>query len=525
MKSFRKNARVILILFLALFLLLGGYFVYALRTYGNRWLTNPYNVRLQNQKSAVIPGKILDRNSVVLAGVNEDGEREYTSDRDVRKALSHVIGDNYGLTSSGAESFFANYLLGLDTNLFERLVQSFGGQTAQGSSVMLTVDAELSAYASDALGDYRGAVVVMNYKTGEILASTSHPMFDPKHMESYLPESQGGTNDAPAGDSTLVNRATAGQYTPGSVFKIITAAAAIRYLPGIETRTFDCTGPLVFDYESGNYLSNVSVTEEEDKANKEKEQAAVTPAPEEGEESEEPVEESDGKNYKWVRDYQSSYHGEMTLETAFAKSCNTTFARIGMELGATRLAKMAAKFGIGTDFVFQDIILYGSKFVKGSDDYETAWSAVGQFKDLITPLQLCMISSAIANDGQMMEPKLLKGVINSRNYYTAYLKPKVYSKPLTELEAETMQSLMVGVVEHGTGTKAAISGYTVGGKTGTAEVSNDKSVAANAWFTGFVLDDDHPLAIAVVLEKGGSGGGKAAPIAQKVLKKAIKLGY
>ena len=521
MKSLKKNARVILILFLVLFTVLVGYFVYALNTYGNRWLTNPYNVRLQNQKSSVIPGKILDRNSVVLAGVNEEGEREYTSDRTTRKALSHIIGDNYGLTSSGAESFFANYLLGMDTNLFERLAQSFGGQSAQGSSVMLTVDAELTAYASEVLGDYRGAVVVMNYKTGELLVSTSHPMFDPKHMESYLPESQGGTNDAPEGDSTLVNRATAGQYTPGSVFKIITAAAAIRYLPGIESRTFDCTGPLAFDYSSGRYLSSVQISEEEDKQNKEKEQTAATPAPE----GEEVVEETDGKNYKWVRDYQSSYHGELTLEKAFAKSCNTTFARIGMELGTQKLAKMAAEFGIGTDFVFKDIILYGSQFIKGNNDYELAWSAVEQYKDLITPLHLCLISAAIANDGQMMEPKLLKGVINSRNYYTAYLKPKVYSKPLTELEAEKMQQLMVSVVEKGTGTNAAISGYTVGGKTGTAEVSNDKSVAANAWFTGFVLDDDHPLAIAVILEKGGSGGGKAAPVAQKILKKAINLGY
>lgn len=516
MKSLKKNARMILLVFLALFVVLAGYFVYALNTYGNRWLTNPYNVRLQNQKSAVIPGEILDRNRTVLAGVDEEGVREYPADRSVRKALSHVIGDNYGQTGSGAESFFANYLLGMDTNFFERMAQSFSGSKAKGSSVVLTVDAELSEYVSDVLGDYQGAAVVMNYKTGELLASVSHPMFDPKHMEAYLPESQGGTGDAPEGDSSLVNRVTAGRYTPGSVFKIITAAAAIRYLPDIEERTFDCEGPLVFDYESGKYLPSVYISEEEDKQNKQKEQEKAAP---EGEEK------AAEEQYKWVRDYQSSYHGEISLKRAFAKSCNTTFARIGMELGAKRLAKMAEEFGVGTDFVFRDVVLYSSQFVKGEEEYEVAWSSVGQHKDLITPLHLCLISSAIANDGEMMEPKLLKGVINNRNYYSTYLKPKVYSEPLTEAEAQKMQELMVYAVERGTGESAMLDGLTVGGKTGTAEVSSDKSVEAHAWFTGFILDDDHPLAIAVVLEQGGSGGGKAAPAARKILKKAVELGY
>ncbi|MGI6193238.1 MAG: penicillin-binding transpeptidase domain-containing protein, partial [Christensenellales bacterium] len=422
MKAFRKNARAVFAVTLALFALLCGYFVYALRTYGTRWQTNPYNVRVQSQKSAVIAGDIKDRNGTVLVTSDAEGNRVYSDSRTLRKALAHVTGDNFGLTSTGAESFFANYLLGMDSGLFDMIGKVFSAEKTRGSDVVLTVDAELTKYAYGLLADYSGAIVVMNYKTGEILAMTSSPAFDPTKADEYLPDEDGSVKED---DGALVNRVTAGQYTPGSVFKIITAAAAIRYLPNAMDMTITCGGPLAFRKDNGAFLQEVHITPEEDQKNRS-----------------DPDYEPE---YLFVRDYQSSYHDELTLKQAFAKSCNVSFARLSMMLGADKIAGVARSFGIGEDFTFSDVALYASSYAKGANQYETAWSAVGQHKDIMTPLNLCMISAAIANDGAMMEPKLLKRVVNSSNYITASLKTSVYATPLSKAEAELMRELMEAV--------------------------------------------------------------------------------
>ncbi|MEL7608225.1 MAG: penicillin-binding transpeptidase domain-containing protein [Bacillota bacterium] len=522
--STKRHIRKMLILFCVLFALLAVYLISAISAYGTRWFVNPYNSRIQAQKGSVYAGRIMDRNGIVLAQTDDDGNRVYASDRSVRRATSHVVGDNYGQTF-GAETFYANYLLGFDQNVFERLAQAFSGEQRYGSSVALTVDAQLCDYAYDVMDDYRGAIVVMNYKTGEILASVSQPTFDPKEMKSYL---DGDTDFA---DSAMVNRVTMGRYTPGSTFKIVTLIAALRYIPDIQTRTFECGGPLVFDSKTGEYLPDVKITAQEDQAAREA-AANATPTPEttptaspEGDMTDVGATPGIVEKYSVVRDYQSEYHGELTLLEAFEKSCNTTFARVAMEVGASRLKRVARELGVGEEFLFEDMVTYASYFEEADTDLDLAWSGVGQYKDLLTPLNLCMITSAIANDGVMMEPKLLRMVISTGNLATKTLAVKQHSNPLKAYEAQIVQDYMVGVVKKGTGTKAGISGYTVGGKTGTAEISGDKSVKTHAWFTGFVLDDDHPLAITVVLEKAGSGGNVAAPIAGKILKRALKLGY
>lgn len=533
MKSLKTQLRVIIIFLSAMFLSLTLYFGYAVNTYGGRWFVNPYNPRIQNEKKKVIPGDIFDRNRTVLATSDQSGERMYANDQGLRKSLSHIVGDNYGLSISGAESFMAQYLLGFDANVFERVAQSFSATQRKGSDVMLTVDAQLNDFASSAMGNNRGAIIVLNYKTGEILASVSHPMFDPENMDAYRPASDTEKrNNKDDGDtSALVNRVTMGRYTPGSVFKLITAAAALRFLPGVNEREFDCEGPLAFDKDSGRFLSSVHISPEEDKSNREAEalarkdkaQGKATPTPIPATDSETLVDET--TTYKLVRDYNSDYHGALTLKSAFAKSCNGTFARLGMEIGYKHIAQMAAAFGIGEDFMFKDIMVYPSDFPAADSQVNLAWSAIGQYKDIVTPMNIALIAAAIANDGVMMEPKLLKGVINSSNYNVYQFKAKVYRKPLTASEAKLMQEYMLETVKNGTGTAAALSKYKVGGKTGTAEVSSDKSKNPHAWFAGFVQSDSHPIAIAVVLENAGTGGGKAAPVAKKILAKAIELGY
>ncbi|MDL2234593.1 hypothetical protein LJC07_00370 [Christensenellaceae bacterium OttesenSCG-928-L17] len=495
----RRNIKVMLVAFCTLFVVLSVYLVYTVNAYGTRWFSSPYNTRLNAQKNNVVAGDILDRNGKQLATTNKHGDRTYIDSRTTRYATAHVVGDNYGQTF-GAENFFSKYLLGFDQSLFERVGNAFSGEENHGKNVVLSIDAELCVAAYNAMGDHQGAVVLMNYQTGELLASVSKPTFDPKYMAEYL----NGTREM-AG-SAMVNRVNTGQYTPGSVFKVVTAAAALRYLPGITERTFTCNGPLAFDLESGAYLPQVHISPEEDAENRK-----TSPAGMSGE-------------YRVLRDYNGDYHGELDFETAFSKSCNHVFAQLAMEVGAERLSRVAKELGLGDDFLFGDIVASSGKFEKAATDMDLAWSGVGQYTDQMTPIHMCMIAAGIANGGVMVEPKVLLDVVNARGVSNYLYSTETYRSALSKADAARLADYMETVVSSGTGRNAKVSGVTVAGKTGTAEVSSG-GIRPNAWFVGFVRESEHPLAVCVVLEQGGSGGSNAAPVAQTVLKKAIALGY
>ena len=513
--SSRKHIKAMLALFCAMFVVLSVYLGYIVSAYGNRWFSSPYNTRVTSQKDSIAAGMLLDRTGLRLAYTDDDGQRQYVGVKEFRRSMCHVMGDVYGQTI-GAESMFAKYLLGFDQGIADEFEQLIGAQQRVGSTVLLTVDADLCEYAYDLMDDYWGAVVLMNYKTGEVLASVSQPTFDPNYMEDYI------SGDRELAASAMVNRATMGRYTPGSTFKIVTMIAALRYLPDVQSRTFDCDGALVFDRESGKYLPDVRVNDEdftqsdEEKIEYDREQEGAEDTG---------AEPAASELYSIVRDYHSEYHGEIDIFKAFAASCNTTFAKLAMEIGPNKLAKVAKELGIGDEFLFDDIMLYGSSFEKGDTQLNVAWSGVGQYKDIMTPMQTCMLTAAIANDGVMMEPRLLYKVADSNNRVKYTAPSSTYKAVLTAAEAEFLQEAMVQVVDSGTGTRAAVDGLTVGGKTGTAEISSDKAVKTHAWFTGFILDDQHPLAVTVILEQAGGGGSYAAPLAGKLLARAVKLGY
>lgn len=478
MKGTRHNIRNLLIAFILLFVVLASYIGYTVTVNGTQWFVSPYNPRLTQQKSNVIAGSILDRNYTVLAYSNEEGERQYISDAEIRRALCHTIGDPYGIAAAGVESYHAKYLLGFGGNFLERLYQAFTLDKRHGDNVVLTVDSELCKYIYEQMDSYDGAVVVMNYQTGEILASVSKPGYDNANVRSYLEEQQ-NQNAEEKSDSPgeLVNRATMGRYTPGSVFKIVTAAAAMKYAPELLEETFTCSGPL----KIGN-----------------------------------------GR----VVCYNNARHGRQTFEEAFANSCNVAFAQMAKEIGPDNLKKTAESFGFNEDFVFDDLMTYSSSYEMADvDSLDFAWSAVGQYKDLVTPLLMCMISSSVANDGIMMEPKLLKSVMNSREIEYIKMEAEELKRPLERDQAEKLREMMIQTVESGTGRSARVKGLEVGGKTGTAEVSDEEDSKPHAWFTGFIYSDTHPIAIAVVLEHAGAGGSYAAPLAGKVLEKAVELGY
>ncbi len=179
--------RLLTLLLILMFALVAAYFCYSVYFYGGRWIANPYNPRISSQKQHVVMGTLTDRDGTVLAYTDESGTRRYNSNAATRKAVSQVVGDSSGKVSTGADTFHAQYLLGFRSSIFERLADAFTGTTQRGDDVELTISERLSRYISEQFPrDKRGAVVVLNYKTNEILALVSMPQFDPTDMDSAL---------------------------------------------------------------------------------------------------------------------------------------------------------------------------------------------------------------------------------------------------------------------------------------------------------------------------------------------------
>ena len=454
-QKFKRHVRVCMGIFITLFAVLIVYLGYSVLMYGEKWFATPYNPRLHSAAESIIAGSIYDRNGNRMVWT-EDGSRQYAGDVDTRRALSHVLGDAYG-KSVGAETIFAKYLYGMDKDILERIKDIGTGQDKNGNDISLTIDSELCEYIYDQMDGKKGSVVLLNYKTGEILASVSLPAFDPQTVGKDTPE-----------DTSLVDRATMGRYPPGSIMKIMTAAAAVE--EGIDIK-YTCTGEDIIEGQKVTCAGGTA-------------------------------------------------HGELTLESAFTKSCNTYFANLAVKIGGQRLLQEASKFGFNKEWNFSDINLYRSNFEVSEEEGDVAWAGIGQYNDLITPMHAAMIAGAIANDGVMMEPKLLKSV--DFNGYTQFnYTPAKVGQVTDAATARTIKEYMMEVVKSGTGTSAAIKGTTMYGKTGTAEFVEDGEVKNHSWFAGFIEDSAHPYAIAVIFEGAGYGSRYAAPMAGKVMARAI----
>lgn len=463
MKTLHKKIRVIGMLVVVLFVAMGLWLGRTVYLQGSQWANTAYNPRITSAKRSVTPGDITDRNGVTLASTDQEGVRTYIANKTTRRALSHTTGDTSNMSGTGVETMQASVLYDISGSFVDRLLQIYTGAGKRGNDVQLTVDAVLTdSIARKFPEGYEGAVVVMNYRTGEILSMVSKGEYDPANVSDV------------SGIDSYMNRVLQGLYTPGSTFKIVTLASAISNISGIMDATFTCDGH--WEYSGGDMVCA-----------------------------------------------GNAVHGEMTLKEAFAKSCNITFGKIAYQLGEEKLRATAEAFGLNEDFQFSDIMLYNSTFPDNiSSMDELAWSGVGQGKVLITPMQMCMITSAIANDGLMMEPKLIKQTVGLGGIVKSQLGTNVVRRVCSSDIADILQEYMYEVVKSGTGVRAKIDGKIVCGKTGSAETSNDKSVETNAWFTGFILDDATPYAVAVVVEQGGSGGRTAAEIGRYALEQAME---
>ena len=465
MKELRRNMRFVGTLVVVLFVGLAAWFAMTVFTQGSIWASDVRNSRLRATSS--LRGDITDRDGNLLATTAEDGSRQYTQNAAARRALAQTVGDTAGMSGTGIETFYSSTLLDISGSLVDRLSELFNSKSHVGSSIQITVDGPLQAYIASIFPQgYRGAVCVMNYRTGEILAMVSMPSYDPYDLT--------GRPDASVEDTAYLNRCLQGLYTPGSVFKIVTLASALSNDAGVVEQTFSCSGD--WAYEGGHIVCAGGTA-----------------------------------------------HGTLDLKSAFKRSCNVTFGKLAYQLGLERLRETAERFGFNENFKFGDFVIYNSAF---PDDVRNmnglVWAGIGQGEVLVTPLHMAMISATVANGGTMMKPWLIRRIANSQGAVTSAGAPEAYREVLSPAVANVIAGYMYETVQSGTATRAAIKGYSVCGKTGSAEVSDNKEVETNAWFTGFVYDDAHPYAIAAVIEGGGAGARMPSELAAKALKKAIE---
>jgi peptidoglycan glycosyltransferase len=309
-------------------------------------------------------------------------------------------------------------------------------------------------------------VVALDPRTGAVLAMVSYPRYDPNHID----ENWKALNADPG--TPLLNRATQGLYPPGSVFKTIVAAAALQTGAVTPKTAFDDTGSFL----AGGYE---------------------------------------------VQNYDEKVYGAHDFTDAFASSINTTFAKIGVDLGADTLAGFAGDFGFGQDLPWP-LAASASRFPDPGemDVAHVAQAAFGQGEVLATPMQMALAAAAVANGGRIMKPYIVGQVIGYPVDQPQETKPEVWLTPISAETAATLRDLMIEVVNRGTGTGAALNSVQVAGKTGTAEVEDAES---HAWFAGFAPADDPQVVVVVLVENAGTGGSVAAPIARKVIAAALGL--
>ncbi|MBQ8973406.1 MAG: penicillin-binding protein 2 [Clostridia bacterium] len=459
MKELRGNMRLVGALVVIAFVALSAWFALTVFEQGSIWASSSRNTRLR--QTSAQRGDIIDRDGVVLA-TTQNGERVYLANNSARRALAAVVGDDAGMSGTGVESYYSAQLLDISDSLLERLSALFNGKQRKGSSVELTIDARLTAaIAGQFPSGYRGSVCVLNYKTGEVLAMVSLPSYDP-------------SNPADAEDTAYLNRCLQGLYTPGSVFKLVTLCSALEHDSNVINQSFSCAG--TWNYEGGSIVCA-------------------------------------GK----------TAHGTVNLESALSKSCNVAFGKLAYQLGLTRMRETAETLGFNENMKLGDFVIYNSQFPTSQQNAsDLVWSGIGQSTVLVTPMHMTMITASIANGGAMIRPWMVKRIASVTGAITHSGGAKSYRQVMSAQTASTIARYMRSAVQSGTARKAAISGYTVCGKTGSAETSDDKSVETNSWFTGFIQDSAHPYAVSVVIEQGGAGSGLATELARKALSASIE---
>ncbi len=457
-----REFAVITYLFVGMFIMMMGYFVWFQVFRSEDFINSPYNARQNTFSEHVVRGEILSADGKVLAqtAVGEDGKE--TRQYPYGSMFAHAVGyDSNG--KSGIESFGNFSLLRSHAFALEQVFNGIQNQKNPGDNIVTTLDFGLQETAYQALGSNRGAVVVLDPATGKILAMVSRPDFDPNTIEAEWESIISDTDDD---NSVLVNRVTQGLYPPGSTFKILTTLEYLREHENYQDYTYECTG-------------SISMENTE------------------------------------IHCYNHAVHGTENLETSFAKSCNTSYANIGLNKKSFQQLCESVLFqkNLPISYPFNK-----SSFVlkEDSNSDEVTQTAIGQGKTLVTPIHMAMITSAIANEGVLMRPYVIDHTENYKGITVKEYKPSRYGALVSEEEAAKLQEFMSLVVQEGTGSKLSGQSYQAAGKTGSAEFSSNKS-ESHAWFTGYASTEEKgTIAVTVIVEKGGAGSSTAVPIAKQV---------
>lgn len=460
-----REFAVVTYLFLAIFICLMGYMVYFQVLRSEDFINSSYNARQDSFQTRITRGEILSADGQVLAQTNTDAEGNETRYYPYSNLFSHVVGYT-SKGKSGIESAMNFNLLRSHSFVVERAVNEIQNEKSMGDTVVTTLDTSLQQTAYQALGTYQGAVIILEPSTGKILAMVSRPDFDPNTLETNWDII---TADE-AGESVLLNRATQGLYPPGSTFKIFTTLEYMRENPDYSSFAFQCNGSASVDNTT-------------------------------------------------IHCYGNSVHGAEDLKTAFANSCNSAYATIGVGLDKGSFAKLCEHLLFNKTISAGGIETTKSRFTLNADSSNglTMQTAIGQGETLVTPLHMALIASAVANDGVLMKPYVVDHTQSSEGELVKQFEPTVYSEEfLTKEEASALQEYMQYVVTNGTGQKLAGASYTAYGKTGSAEFSSDKS-QSHSWFVGYAHRDDKPdIALAVIAEGAGTGSTFAVPAAKQI---------
>ena len=393
-------------------------------------------------------GIVTDRDGTLLLD-STDG-RTYSADAVTRTATMHLLGDRYGYIQAPLLGSFADDMIG-----FDKINGLYGAEGTEANAA-LTLSAAAQTAAYQALGNYHGTVGVYNYKTGEILCAVTSPSYDPDNMPDVDADTSG------AYDGVYVNRFFQAAYTPGSIFKIVTLAAAIETVPDWENLTFTCEGKTII---GGQEIICEGV------------------------------------------------HGTITLKQALAHSCNVAFGELAGKVGTKALMEYAEKLGLSESFECDGIpVKAGTVDLKDADAGDLAWAGIGQYTDQVNALTFMRAMGRIAGGGTGAEPYLMAKI--TRGEKTAYeAKTETSSRALTAETAAKLTEYLRNNVATMYG-DWQFGGLNVCAKSGTAEHEGE---TADAMFAGFCVDENCPLAFVVFVENGGSGSAVAAPIAAKVL--------
>ena len=431
--------------------LLGGmvFFLWEYATQSQNWIVATGSPHVYNGGN-IGCGTIVDRSGTVLLDITDS--RTYSSDPTTRKSTLHWLGDRKGYISAAAISGYAAELSGFDK------INGVYSNSGTGGRAELTLSARVQNAALEALNGRKGTVAVYNYKTGEILCAVTAPTYDPDNVPNIDGDNSGQY------EGLYLNRFVQSAYIPGSIFKVVTTAAALECVPDILNRSFACTGK----YEYGT--------------------EAVT---------------------------CETAHGSLNLKTALAKSCNCSFAQIAELVGKENMVKYVEQFQVVEPVTFDGITTAAGNYdISKSAMVSFAWSCIGQHTDLVNPARFMTFMGAIANDGVEIQPHLMNR-IEAGGSTTYRAKTEKSGRILSKETAQLLQSYLRNNVQSVYG-DWNFDGLPVCAKSGTSQLGGEKT--SNAMFAGFVSDEQYPLAFMVVVENGGYGASTCVPVISRVLK-------